>query len=204
MCRLVIKQCRSTVGGGTWLHTCTHERMSTPYFDPTSFMRWKFVLMSAHLGVNFAWLIKLTLRLNDALEICNGIIINFYQGLPCTYVSFFFTSTFLPHLDTQTLKVAVIVALVLLAVVLAIAVATALVCRQAQRYVCLMRQTQVSYCWYINKEFTNHQGRSILGWPGDGDCYFMYKMELFWSAFQSSNPIGQFIRVTIRAYAPLP
>lgn len=51
---------------------------------------------------------------------------------------FVFTSTFLPHLDTQTLKVAVAVALVLLAVVLAIAVATAVVCRQAQRYVCLM------------------------------------------------------------------
>ena len=71
------------------------------------------------------------------LEMRNGIMFNFYLGLPCTCVEFVFT--FLPHLDTQTLKVAVVVALVLLAVVLAIAVvATAVFCRQVQRYVCLM------------------------------------------------------------------
>ena len=70
------------------------------------------------------------------LEIRNGIMFNFYLGLPCTCVEFVFT--FLPHLDTQTLKVAVAVALVLLAVVLAIAVASAVICRQVQRYVCLM------------------------------------------------------------------
>ena len=46
--------------------------------------------------------------------------------------------SFLLHLDTQMLNVAVTVVVVIVALVFAIAVAAAVLCRKARRYVCLM------------------------------------------------------------------
>ena len=53
MCRLVIK-----LQWEEGLDYILMKECPAPTFDPTSFMRSKFVLMSAHFGVNFAWLIK--------------------------------------------------------------------------------------------------------------------------------------------------